>query len=114
MHPPNRSWDNNGSHRRGILAADNEALASELCVKVDLLKELSKNIGQEVRDQNNFLDGTLSDMFTRSENMLRKALTRVGIIKRDQGYCGLGLYCQLFLFAFFFFFLCWILLKFSW
>ncbi|VDL52466.1 unnamed protein product [Hymenolepis diminuta] len=76
MHPPNRSWDNNGSHRRGILAADNEALASELCVKVDLLKELSKNIGQEVRDQNNFLDGTLSDMFTRSENMLRKALNR--------------------------------------
>ncbi|KAM3187315.1 hypothetical protein ACTXT7_002554 [Hymenolepis weldensis] len=108
MHPPNRSWDNNGSHRRGVLAADNEALASELCVKVDLLRELSKNIGQEVRDQNNFLDGTLSDMFTRSENMLRKALKRVGIIKRDQGYCGLGLYCQLFLFAFFFFFLCWI------
>ncbi|VUZ48054.1 unnamed protein product [Hymenolepis diminuta] len=108
MHPPNRSWDNNGSHRRWILAADNEALASELCVKVDLLKELSKNIGQEVRDQNNFLDGTLSDMFTRSENMLRKALNRVGIIKRDQGYCGLSLYCQLF------FFLCWILLKFSW
>ncbi|VDN97803.1 unnamed protein product [Rodentolepis nana] len=105
MYPPNRTWNNGNSHRRGVLTEDNEALASELCVKVDLLKELSKNIGQEVREQNGFLDGSLSDMLTRSENGIRRALTRVGIIKRDQGYCGLGLYCQLFLFAFLFFFL---------
>ena len=113
MHPSNRQWDNLDSRRRGVLTEDNEALAGELCVKVDLLRELSKNIGEEVREQNAFLDGSLSDMFARSEGMLRSALRRVGAIRRDQGVCACGLYCQLILFAFFFFFLCWLLLKFA-
>lgn len=111
MNSHKRTWENTGSHRRGVLAEDNEALASELCVKVDLLRELSKNIGEEVKEQNAFLDGTLSDMFLRSENMLRKSLQRVGIIRRDQGFCGCGLYCLLFLFAFMFFFSCWLMSK---
>ncbi|KAM7538935.1 hypothetical protein Aperf_G00000057710 [Anoplocephala perfoliata] len=113
MHPYNRTSQNARSYRRGDLAGDNEALANELCVKVDLLRELSKNIGEEVKEQNAFLDGSLSDMFVRSENMLRKAFHRVGIIRRDQGFCGCSLYCQLFLFAFLFFFLCWLILKFA-
>ena len=113
MYPVNGQWNHADSHRRGILTEDNDALANELCVKVDLLRELSKNIGEEVREQNAFLDGSFSDMFARSEGMLRAALRRVGLIRRDQGVCACGLYCQLILFAFFFFFLCWLLLKFA-
>uniref|UniRef100_A0A5K3G566 t-SNARE coiled-coil homology domain-containing protein n=1 Tax=Mesocestoides corti TaxID=53468 RepID=A0A5K3G566_MESCO len=87
MHPAyttNRNWDHSvgafapsdKSHRRGILTEDNDALASELCIKVDMLRELSTNIGAEVRQQNAFLDGTLSDMFARSEGMLRSAMRK--------------------------------------
>ncbi|VDD78557.1 unnamed protein product [Mesocestoides corti] len=124
MHPAyttNRNWDHSvgafapsdKSHRRGILTEDNDALASELCIKVDMLRELSTNIGAEVRQQNAFLDGTLSDMFARSEGMLRSAMRKVGLIKRSEGFGACSLYCQLLLFAFLFFFLCWILLKFA-
>ncbi|VDK32611.1 unnamed protein product [Taenia asiatica] len=109
----NRDWEHSDSHRRGVLTNDNDALAGELCVKVDLLRELSKSIGDEVREQNAFLDGSLSDMFARSEGMLLSALRRVGLIRREQGFCSCGLYCQIFLFALLFFFLCWLLLKFA-
>ncbi|KAL5971686.1 hypothetical protein TSMEX_000608 [Taenia solium] len=72
----NRDWEHSDSHRRGVLTNDNDALAGELCVKVDLLRELSKSIGDEVREQNAFLDGSLSDVFARSEGMLLSALRR--------------------------------------
>lgn len=113
MNVYSRDWERSGSHRRGVLTDDNDALAGELCVKVDLLRELSKSIGDEVREQNAFLDGSLSDMLARSEGMLRSALRRVGLIRREHGFCACGLYCQLFLFALLFFFLCWLLLKFA-
>ncbi|KAL5105278.1 hypothetical protein TcWFU_008500 [Taenia crassiceps] len=42
-----RDWEHPSSHRRGVLTDDNDALAGELCVKVDMLRELSKSIGDE-------------------------------------------------------------------
>ncbi len=110
MYPSER-----GVNRRGLLTEDNDALASELCVKVNSLRELSLHLGEEVRDQNAFLDGSMADMFARSEGLLRGAMRRVGLIR--QGERGLGgacsLYCQLLAFALLFFLLCWVLLKFA-
>lgn len=103
------------SKRSGILADDNDALANELCVKVNSLRELSLNLGEEVRTQNTFLDDQMSGLLARSEGMLRAAMRRVGLIRRSEGGLGgvCGLYCQLLAFALFFFLLCWLLLKFA-
>ncbi|KAL3316051.1 Casein kinase II subunit beta [Cichlidogyrus casuarinus] len=93
-HPPNQD--------KRYFEEKNDHLTDALFQKVGALKSLSINLGDEVRNQNDFLSGFSND-FGRSEGMLSASLKRLGLISKH-GSGGI-LYCYLFTFALAIFFM---------
>lgn len=102
----------NGSHQgtSEMLETENDRLSDELKDKVSALKFLSIDIGQEVRDQNKFLNDMDND-FDSSGNILRSTMNRVVALGKA-GHNRFIIY--LLLFALFVFFICWLILKSRW
>lgn len=91
-----------------MLEEDNQQLEEELKGKVKALKSLSIDIGVEVREQNKML-GQMDDDFEGSGGLLAKTMGRLKDITKARHW-KLWLYVALF--AFFVFFMCWIIIRF--
>lgn len=90
------------------LEHENERMAEELGGKINALKHMSIEIGNEVRYQDKILRG-LDDDVDRSSGFLSKTMGRV--LKLGKGNHNYYIF-YLFLFAVFVFFLLYIVLKF--
>lgn len=87
------SQNNNNNMRRGgrgsdansnILEQQNNERVDELADQVALLKGLTIDIGNEVREQNNLLDG-IGDGFSNTRDMLQGSLRRIGTMLEEGG-----------------------------
>jgi len=91
-----------------MLEDDNRHLEDQLKGKVKALKSLSIDIGTEVREQNKFLN-EMDEDFDKSGGLLSKTMGRLrGITKA--GHWKMWVYIALF--AFFVFFMCWVIVRF--
>ncbi|XP_005099527.1 BET1 homolog [Aplysia californica] len=91
-----------------MLEEENEQMESELSGKVKALKSLSIDIGVEVKEQHMLLS-QMDEDFESSGGLLGKTMGRLrGITKA--GHWKLWLYIALF--AFFVFFMCWVIVRF--
>ncbi|XP_077978150.1 BET1 homolog isoform X2 [Glandiceps talaboti] len=102
-----------GHHQHGMyqdnqmLDDENEHLVDGLHNKVSQLKELSIDIGNEVRAQNKML-GEMDDDFDKSHGSLRGAMSRL----KRMAAAGHNRYiCYLMLFALFVFLVIWYVVK---
>ena len=87
---------------------DNNLQADELRDKVASLKSLTIEIGNEVREHNNFLN-TLGDDLERSSGILGAAFSKLGFISK-KGYKHSNI-CYLFMFCFFVFWVMWLVSR---
>ena len=67
-----------------ILEQQNNERINELSDQVARLKGLTVSIGDEVREQNNLLDG-MGDAFMNTGDMLRSSLSRIGTMLESGG-----------------------------
>ena len=99
----NRDLEGGGPGERDALVAEqtnqmfedqNNRYISALSDKVSQLKNLSRNIGTEVREQNRFLDGMGGD-FGRTDGLLGGTLKKLGVMAKTGGgrhICHLALF----------------------
>lgn len=73
-----------GDTNAGILEQQNNERINELSDQVARLKGLTVDIGNEVRDQNSFLDG-MSDGFANTRDLLQDSLMRIGTMLESGG-----------------------------
>jgi len=103
---------NNGAYgyqdSNQMLEDENKRLEEEMKGKVKALKSLSIDIGTEVREQNKFLNEMDSD-FDSSSGLLGKTMGRLKALT-NAGHWKLWLYVAAF--AFFVFFMCWVIVRF--
>ncbi|XP_077866967.1 BET1 homolog isoform X2 [Saccoglossus kowalevskii] len=101
-------YHNHGLHQTGeILEDENEKLVDGLHNKVSQLKELTIDIGVEVRAQNKML-GDMDDDFDKSHGILSSTMGRLKRMAAS-GHNRYILY--LMLFAFFVFFITWYIIR---
>ncbi|XP_059171265.1 BET1 homolog [Physella acuta] len=91
-----------------MLEEENEQLENELKGKVKALKSLTIDIGNEVREQNKWLSQVDEDLES-SGGLLSKTMGRLKSIT-NAGHWKIWLYVLLF--AFFVFFMCWVIVRF--
>jgi len=91
-----------------MLEEESRQMEDELKGKVNALKSLSIDIGTEVREQNKFLNQMDGD-FDASGGLLGKTMGRLKELSRA-GHWKMWLYIGLF--AFFVFFMCWVIVRF--
>ena len=89
------------------MEGDNDALVNGLASKVSQLKELSIQIGADVRESNNML-GDLDNNFDSAGNLLGSTMKRLGLLSKGGGNCTMT---YLAAFVFFIFILLWRLTK---
>ena len=95
---------------RNTIEDENSRMTEELAGRVRRLKDLTIEIGDEVKQQKGLLE-QLSEGFFRSSGLLGGNMTRLNKIANSPGSCRTILYTVLFAFCVFFF--CWILYKFK-
>lgn len=103
---------NHGSHttfrRPGIEAElDDEDLENSLINNTSRLKQITIQLGEEIRGSNKFLKG-LDEDFDKSRGFLEATMARLGKISR---YGNCKLYFYLTLFALFVFFVLYLTIK---
>jgi blocked early in transport 1 len=97
------SRNNGGGHNKSsindtnanILEQQNNERMNELANHVALLKGLTIEIGNEVREQNSLLDN-MNDGFTNTRDMLQNSLRRIGSMLEQGGtkhMCYMVLFC---------------------
>ncbi|KAH9500540.1 protein transport protein bet1 [Bulinus truncatus] len=91
-----------------MLEEENDHIENELKGKVKALKSLTIDIGNEVREQNKWLQQMDDDMES-SGGLLSKTMGRLKSIT-NAGHWKLWLY--ILAFVFFVFFLCWVIIRF--
>lgn len=79
---------------------ENEKLLNGLSKKITVLKRVSINIGEDVREQSRLLNDMDND-FDSSKGLLQSTMRRLGIVSRAGGK---NMLCYLILFALFVFF----------
>lgn len=67
-----------------ILEQQNNERISDLSQKVSLLKGLTIDIGNEVREQNSMLDN-MGDTFSNTSDLLHGSLQRIGVMLQTAG-----------------------------
>ena len=87
---------------------DNELQSDELRQRVEALKSLTIEIGNEVREHNKFLDSLSSDL-EGSRGILGAAMNKLGFISR-KGYKHSNM-CYLLMFCFLVFFIMWLISR---
>jgi blocked early in transport 1 len=90
-----------------ILESQNNALISQLSERVGLLKQLSIDIRDEAKSQNQFLDGMDTD-FSSAQSALKGTMKKLGSMIQTGGGSQT---CFLIGFIFFIFLLVWWLVK---
>ncbi|XP_055900839.1 BET1 homolog [Biomphalaria glabrata] len=91
-----------------MLEEENEQIENELKGKVKALKSLTIDIGNEVREQNKYLQ-QMDDNMESSGGLLTKTMGRLKSIT-NAGHWKLWVY--MLLFVFFVFFMCWVIIRF--
>jgi blocked early in transport 1 len=96
--------NNNGHHKAStsindtnanILEQQNNERMNELASHVALLKGLTIEIGNEVREQNSLLDN-MNDGFSNTRDMLQNSLRRIGSMLEQGGtkhMCYMVIFC---------------------
>lgn len=79
--------------------------------KVNNLRSLSIRIGDELREQNTFLDG-MTNKFDHSNDFLHSTMRRLSKLGNRHGSSA-GFWCYLFCFTCMFFAICWFLIWFK-
>ncbi|TMW63226.1 hypothetical protein Poli38472_002167 [Pythium oligandrum] len=80
---PGMGGDGNGDQARRLLEEQNDEQISHLSLQIKELKSLTRNIHDEVVDQNRYLDG-MGKEFDNTEGLLGGTMKRLGIMM-DQG-----------------------------
>eukprot|EP00586_Coscinodiscus_wailesii_P000705 CAMPEP_0172484884 /NCGR_PEP_ID=MMETSP1066-20121228/12561_1 /TAXON_ID=671091 /ORGANISM="Coscinodiscus wailesii, Strain CCMP2513" /LENGTH=140 /DNA_ID=CAMNT_0013249705 /DNA_START=230 /DNA_END=652 /DNA_ORIENTATION=- len=81
---PESGGMNAGETNANILEQQNNERIAQLSDQVRLLKNLSIDIGSEVREQNTFLDG-MGDGFSNTRDLLQGSLRRIGTMLESGG-----------------------------
>lgn len=87
--------NNNNDTNANILEQQNNERMNELANHVALLKGLTIEIGNEVREQNSLLDN-MNDGFTNTRDLLQNSLRRIGSMLEQGGtkhMCYMVLFC---------------------
>lgn len=91
-----------------IVEEDNQRMEDDLKYKVQALKSLTIDIGNEVRDQNKYLN-EMHDDFDKGGSLLDKTVNRLKRITTSGGHKHI---CYLLGFSLFVFFVIWMIVKF--
>ena len=89
------------------MEGENDALVNGLAGKVSQLKELSIQIGADVRDQNHLLNN-IDNSFDVTGNLLGGTMKKLGLLSKGGGNCHM---VYLAAFVFFVFLLLWRLTR---
>ncbi|XP_062606444.1 BET1 homolog [Saccostrea cucullata] len=91
-----------------MLESENDRQEQELSSKVSALKSLTIDIGNEVREHNKFLK-EMDEDYDKSGNLLQFSMGRLKAITKAGGP---KLWCYMFTFCLFVFFLIWVIVRF--
>lgn len=86
---------------------DESFLETELISKTSRLKQITIQLGDEIKNSNKFIDD-LDNKFSKSQNILTATIGRVGKLARN-GNCKI--YFYLILFSLFVFFVLYLVIK---
>ena len=86
---------------------DDEDLENTLASKTSKLKQVTIQLGDEIRNSNKFLKG-LDEDFEKTSGFLASTMNHLGKLSK---YANCKLYCYLILFAMFVFFVLYLLIK---
>lgn len=87
---------------------DDSVLETELINKTSRLKQITIQLGDEIKNSNRFLDD-LDNKFSKSQNILTATIGRIGKLSQN-GNCKI--YFYLILFSLFVFFVLYLAIKF--
>ena len=86
---------------------EDDDLENKLINKTSKLKQITIQLGDEIRNSNKFLKD-LDEDFDQSKGFLETAMGRLGKLSK---YGNCKLYCNLILFSFFVFFILYLVIK---